>query len=292
MVGTTNYLAVEKISDGFRQKFFSLSPTPMPILKFNDAEIYYEVAGQGQPFVMLHAGIAHSAMWEPQVEYFSRDYRVITYDQRGFGKTVTHTKEFNRRADLLALFDHLNVDRAILMGCSMGGGLALDFTLEHPERVSELILIAAGISGTPPDPNLVKGWQEQDAALSAGDLEKVIDLELKMWVDGPNRTLAQVPAHVREKVRAMELDNLKLDTEDYKSAQLEPSAVGRLKEIKIPTLVIFGTGDQPSVIQNGQTLAREIPLAQELVLEHIGHVPNMEMPGEVNRAIEGFLKKN
>lgn len=263
----------------------------MPILKFNDAEIYYQVAGEGQPFVMLHAGIAHSAMWEPQVEHFSRDYQVVTYDQRGFGKTVTATKEFNRRDDLLALFDHLKIDRAILMGCSMGGGLALDFTLEHPERVSKLILIAAGISGAPPDPYLVKGWEEQDAALAAGDVEKVIDLELKMWVDGPNRTPEQVPARVREKVRAMELDNLKLDTEDYKSAQLEPPAVNRLGEIKIPTLVIFGTGDQPSVIANGQALVKGIPQAQELILEGIGHVPNMELPGEVNRAIEGFLKE-
>lgn len=262
----------------------------MPYLSFNDAEIYYEVTGQGQPFVMVHAGIAHHAMWDPQVEHFSRHYQVVTFDQRGFGKTVTETKEFNRRADLLALLDHLNIERAILMGCSMGGANALDFTLEHPERVSALILVAAGISGEAPDPNLVKQWQEQDDAYKAGDFEKVIDLELKMWVDGPHRTPVQVPAHVRAKVREMELDNLKLDTEDYKSIPLEPPALGRLHEIKMPTLIIFGTGDQPRVVANGQTLLNGIPHAQELVLEGIGHVPSMEKPELVNRAIEKFLK--
>lgn len=263
----------------------------MALLNFDKAEIYYEVAGQGTPFVMLHAGIAHSAMWDPQFEYFAKSYQVIRYDQRGFGKTTTTSKEFNRRADLRALLDELEIERAILLGCSMGGSLAIDFTLEHPERVSALILIAAGYSGFESPPELVKQWDEQDAAFAAGDLERVVDLELKMWVDGPNRTPDQVPSHVREKIRAMELDNFKIDTDGYKPVQLEPPAIGRLGEIKIPTLVIYGAGDQPVVIENCQTLAREIPNAQVLILENIGHVPSMEMPDEVNRAIEKFLSK-
>ncbi|TAH48511.1 MAG: alpha/beta hydrolase [Chloroflexota bacterium] len=262
----------------------------MPYLIFDNAQIYYEVAGQGTPFVMLHAGIAHRAMWDPQFRYFQKNYRVVRFDQRGFGKTITTTKEFNRRADLFALLDELKIERAILMGCSMGGSLALDFTLEHPERVSALILIAAGFSGFEAPADIVKQWDEQDAAFAAGDLERVVDLELKMWVDGPNRAPSQVPAHVREKVRAMEMDNLKIDTDGYNPVQLEPPAIGRLGEIQVPTLVIYGTGDQPHVIENGQTLAREIPNAQVLILENVGHVPSMEEPDEVDRGIERFLE--
>ena len=261
----------------------------MPHLNFDNAEIYYEDAGQGTPLVMLHAGIAHNAMWEPQFEHFSKTHRVVRFDQRGFGKTITHTKRFNRRADLRALLDHLNIERAILLGCSMGGSLALDFTLEHPERVSALILIAAGYSGFESPPELVKQWDEQDAAFAAGDFERVIDLELQMWVVGPNRTPAQVPSHVLEKIRAMELDNLKIDTDGYQTAQLEPPAAGRLKEVTVPTLIIIGTGDQPHVVENGHTLAREIPNAELLILENIGHVPSMEMPEAVNGAVENFL---
>lgn len=261
----------------------------MPTLKLDDAEIYYATAGEGQPFVMNHAGIADHTMWEPQVEHFSRDYRVITFDQRGFGKTVSHTQEFSRRNDLLALFDNLDIERAILMGCSMGGGGALDFTLEHPERVKALILVAAGMSGEPSDPEMQKQYAEQDAAFEAGDFDKLIDLELAMWVDGPNRTPDQVPAHVRQKVRDMELANLKINTNGYKSTPLEPPAYNRLHELKTPTLVIYGTGDQPRVLQNGQKLAREIPNAQLVIFEGLGHLPNLEKPEEVNRAIERFL---
>lgn len=261
----------------------------MSYLNFHDATMYYETAGRGQAFAMLHAGIAHSAMWDPQFAYFQEKYRVVRFDQRGFGKTTTATKNFNRRADLLALLDELKIERAILLGCSMGGSLALDFTLEHPERVSALILIAAGFSGFKAPADMMKQWEEQDAAFATGDLERVIDLELKMWVDGPNRAPDQVPAHVREKIRAMELDNLKIDTEGYNPVELEPPAIGRLGEIKIPTLVIYGTGDQPTVVENGETLAREIPNAQLLILENVGHVPSMEEAEKVNAAIKEFL---
>lgn len=262
----------------------------MPHLALADAQVYYEVAGQGRAIVMLHAGIAHSAMWDPQFEHFARDYRVIRYDQRGFGKTITTSKDFDRRADLLALLNYLNVERAIVIGCSMGGSTALDFTLEHPERVAALILIAAGASGMEPPAELVKQWDEQDAAFAAGDLERVIELELKMWVDGPNRTPEQVNPDVRAKVRAMELDSLKIDTDGYKPVPLNPPAAARLNEVQVPTLVIIGTGDQPSVVENGRRFAREIPNAQLLMLENLGHVPNLEKPEEVNRGIEAFLR--
>ncbi len=262
----------------------------MPFLNFDNAQIYYEVVGQGQAFVMLHAGIAHSAMWGPQFEYFQKNYRAVRYDQRGFGKTVATTKEFNYRADLRALLDHLDIARAILMGCSMGGSLALDFTLEHPARVSALILIAAGYSGFEAPPEMKAQWDEQTAAFAAGDIERVIDLELKMWVDGPHRTPDQAPSHVREQVRAMELDNLKIDTDGYNPVELDPPARGRLNEVNVPTLVIYGAGDQPTVVENGETLAREIPNAQVLILENVGHVPSMEKPEEVNWAVEKFLR--
>lgn len=261
----------------------------MPYLNLSDGRIYYETAGQGEPFVMLHAGIAHSAMWDPQFAYFKDAYHVVRFDQRGFGKTTSATQDINRRADVLALLDHLNLDRAILMGCSMGGSLALDFTLEHPDRVAALILIAAGMSGVQAPADLIRQWEEQDEAYKAGDFERVIDLELKMWVDGPNRTSEQVDPAVRAQVRAMELENLKISNTDYNSTTLEPPAIGRLSEVQVPTLVIFGTGDQPLVVENGQTLAREIPNARTLILENVGHVPNMEKPGEVNRAIRDFL---
>lgn len=262
----------------------------MPFLNLPDAQIYHDERGSGQAFVMLHAGIAHSAMWEPQVTFFENKFRVVRYDQRGFGKTITHTKEFNRRADLLALLNYLQIERAILMGCSMGGSTALDFTLEHPERVAALILIAAGVSGDEPSPELQKAWDEQDAAFAAGDNERGIELELQMWVDGPYRTPAQSNQAVRAKIRAMELDNLKINVDGFNPAPLEPPALNRLFEIRVPTLIITGQGDQPHVNALAPKLARDIPNAHLVEFENVAHVLSMEIPEVVNAVIEEFLQ--
>lgn len=263
----------------------------MPYLEFDHANIYYETAGQGHALVMLHAGIAHSAMWDPQFEFFKDRYRVVRFDQRGFGKTTTGTTEFNRRADLRALLDRLDIERAIVMGCSMGGSLAIDFALEYPERVSALILIAAGASGNEASPELKQAWAEQDAAFAAGDLERGIELELQMWVDGPFRTRAQSNADARAKVRAMELENLKINTDNYTSVPLEPPAIGRLGEIRVPTLILIGQGDQPHVNALAPKLAREIPNARLVAFESVAHVPSMEMPERVNAVIASFLEQ-
>ena len=264
----------------------------MPFLKFDNANIFFETAGQGPAFVMLHAGIAHSAMWDPQFDFFQNKYRVVRFDQRGFGKTTTTTKTFNRRADLRTLLDRLHIERAIVMGCSMGGSLAVDFALEYPERVAALILIAAGVSGNPSTPELSKAWEEQDAAFAAGELERGIELELQMWVDGPQRTPEQSNADVRAKIRAMELDNLKINTDGYNPVPLDPPAIGRLGEIRVPTLILIGQGDQPHVNALAPKLAREIPNARLVAFENTAHVPSMEKAEEVNEAIEGFLLSN
>ncbi len=261
----------------------------MPFLNFDNAQIYYEVAGHGTPFVMLHAGIAHNAMWDPQFDHFAKTHRVVRYDQRGFGKTTTTTKEFNRRADLRALFDHLNIEHAIVMGCSMGGGLALDFALEYPERVAALILIAPGVSGYQPSAEILKQEEEMDAAFSAGDNERGIEMEIRYWVDGPKRAPNQVDAAVREKVRAMERENLQINTEGYNSLRLTPPAIGRLRDIHAPTLIIQGDGDVSNHVELSQQLAHEIPNAELFEMANVGHLPSMEKPDEVNRIVEKFL---
>jgi 3-oxoadipate enol-lactonase len=264
----------------------------MPFLKLHDGQIYYEEAGTGQALVLLHAGIAHSAMWDLQFEYFARTQRVVRYDQRGFGKTVTTTPHFNRRADLLAMLDHLKIKYGILMGCSMGGQIATDFALEHPDRVAALILIAPGLSGNQPDPSLASASEEQEAAYNAKDWERLIELELQMWVDGPKRTPDESDTAVRAKIREMELENLKINTDGYDSVQLDPPAFGRLHQIRVPTLIIIGDGDQPSLVTTASKLAREIPNAQLHEMQGVAHVPSMERAEEVNRAIEKFLESS
>ena len=183
----------------------------------NGAQIYYEVAGEGEPLVLVHAGIADSRMWEGQVAAFAERYRVIRYDLRGFGKSEMVEGPFSHQEDLCALLDALGVERAHLVGCSMGGGAVLDFALEYPERVGNLVLVGSAISGFRPDFGPPKEWDELVAADEAGDLELVSELEVRIWVDGPARSPEDVAAPIRDLVREMNL--IALRTEDAASAK-------------------------------------------------------------------------
>src|SRR5574340_583674 len=112
------------------------------------ARIYYEIAGEGRPFVMIHAGVADSRQWNNEFEYFSRSYRVLRYDLRGYGKSDRITEPFRNIDDLRSLLDQLQLNEPlILMGCSMGGGLAMNFALEHPERARALIMVGSAPTG-------------------------------------------------------------------------------------------------------------------------------------------------
>jgi len=159
----------------------------MSMAEVHAAEIHYEVLGDGDPLVLVHAGIADSRMWEPQMETFSRRYRMIRHDMRGFGETDLVDGPYSHHEDLRSLLDYLGVERASFVGCSMGGGAVLDFALSYPERVAALVLVGSAIGGFDPDVEPPEEWDELVAADEAGDLERVSELEVRMWVDGPSR---------------------------------------------------------------------------------------------------------
>jgi 3-oxoadipate enol-lactonase len=115
----------------------------------NGAKIYYEVAGEGQPFLMVHAGIANKSMWDEQFEFFAQKYKVIRYDMRGYGQSLPVADDYQRHEDIRGLLDFLKIDHAYLMGCSMGGGACMNFALEYPQRADALIMVGSGPGGSP-----------------------------------------------------------------------------------------------------------------------------------------------
>lgn len=262
---------------------------PTGFATIDGARIYYEVAGEGQPLVLLHAGICDSRMWDDRFAAFAERYRVVRYDLRGFGRSRMVAGLYAHRRDLLDLLDHLGIVRAHLVGCSMAGGVALDFAIEHPERVSALVLVGAAVGGHQLSGDPPPRWAALAAAEQAGDLERVAELEVAIWVDGAGQRLARVPAALREKVREMNPQALRTPPGLGQEERLDPPAAGRLGEVRTPPLAIIGDLDQPGFIVRSDLLANGIPGARRAVMVGTAHLPSMERPTEFNRLVLDFL---
>ena len=164
----------------------------------NHALIYYEMAGEGPPFVMIHAGVADSRQWNNEFAHFANRFRVVRYDMRGYGKSAPVDGEFSHLQDLTALLDSLHLDQPLIaMGCSMGGGLAMNFALLRPSKVRALIMVDAGPSGLTLDVPAPAKFVEAEKAYNAGELDLAAEIETQIWFDGMGRTPAQVNQPMR-----------------------------------------------------------------------------------------------
>jgi pimeloyl-ACP methyl ester carboxylesterase len=264
----------------------------------NGTRLYYEIAGEGYPLVLMHGGIMDNTMWDDQFAEFAQHYRVIRFDLRGFGQSdlPSGPEPYSSRGDLRALLAFLGIDRANVLGISMAGSIAIDFTLDYPNMVNALILVAPGVNGY--DHDAVQSqdekamFQEIEAAFESDDLEHAVELETRAWVDGPNRTPEQVDPRVRKRAYAMNLRNNRraVGLEWPATQKLTPPAIERLAEIRVSTLLIIGDGDVHEQITVVDTLATKIPGARKAVMHGVAHVPNMERPAEFNQLVLDFLK--
>jgi len=256
------------------------------------AQLYYETAGAGQPFIMIHAGVADSRQWNNEFAHFAQSHRVIRYDQRGFGKSEPADGEFSHLGDLNALLNHLQIhEPLILMGCSMGGGLAINFTLSHPSRVSALILVDSGPPGLQLDVPASPKFEQVEKAFAAGNLDLVAELETQIWFDGEGRTPAQVNQDARKLL--YEMNRLALAHEVKELGKRQPDtevpAVERLSELKIPVLILVGEHDSPFTLAAADYMRERIPSARKVVIKDAAHLPNMDHPQEFRNILRAFL---
>jgi 3-oxoadipate enol-lactonase len=254
------------------------------------ARLYYEMMGMGHPLVLIHAGIADSRMWDDQFTDFAEHYRVIRYDIRGFGKSAMPTGSSSTSRDLYGLLTVLGIARAYVVGLSIGGGIAIDFTLRYPEMVSALVLVASGLGGTQPSAEMRRADATVDAALERGGIDAAVEAENRLWVDGPKRTPDQVDPTVRARVSEMNGALYRLPEVDAPRERLDPPAIGRLGEIHVPTLILVGDGDVPDVIETANLLEQGIAGARKVVFPGVAHMVNMEHPEAFNRIVLNFLR--
>ena len=256
----------------------------------NGTRLYYEIKGHGHPLLFIHAGIADCRMWDPQWEALSGRFTLVRFDIRGFGRSEQPGVPCSLTDDLSSLLAYIGIDRPFVVGCSMGGSLAIDFALEYHEDVAALVAVGAGLSGYEViDPAMQAQWAAIDAALARGDQAEAVELELRMWVDGVGRTSADVSSAVRERVREMDLALMRRGDPELDMKEIEPPAIRRLGEIAVPTLVLIGTHDQPRIHETASLLASGITGARRVEIPGAAHLPNMEAPDRFKALLVDFL---
>lgn len=261
-------------------------------IQFDGALIRGEADGFGIPVVFLHSGVTDRRMWvEQMAELAAEGYHVISYDRRGYGETETPDVPFNHLVDLEAVLDQLSVHAVILVGSSMGGGLAIDFALEHPERTIGLVLVGTAITGGDGAEMPEEAADLEDAleyAEERGNLETVNRIQAHLWLDGPLSESGRVDGPVRElflKMNGVHLNHAELTEEEFP----EP-AVDSLERITAPTLLVVGELDFPDIVARHEDLSEEIENAFAVVLEDTAHFPSLERPDLFNPILIEFLE--
>lgn len=249
----------------------------------------HEVIGSGSALLLVHAGIADRRMWDDQVEQFAAaGWTVVRPDLPGFGETPPPDRPVALWATLGDLLDHLGVEQAVVVGCSLGGRVAVDLALAAPDRVRALVLVGSALAGRRfEEPALFELWDQSEGAAERGDLEEAARVEVATWVVGMDRDPGSVDQRVRDRVRDMLLVAYAHGEADLE--ETDPPAAGRLGEVAAPTLVVVGEHDRPDIHAIADLLVAGIPGAERADLAGTGHLPNMERPDEFNRVVLGFL---
>jgi 3-oxoadipate enol-lactonase len=259
-------------------------------------KIAYEEGGRGRPIVLLHEGIADRRMWNREFPLLTAAYRTVRYDLRGYGGSTPATSEFSPVRDLVALIDHLGLKRPLIVGPSVGGKIALDLTLEHPNRVGALFLIAPGYSGM--DYDQVPGGKatfERDERLSkaaadafaAGNLVEATEQLRQLWasvITGKSLDLFQTM--VRENANEVFEER----SGRYETREGAPAAA-RLNEIHVPTLILVGDHDNPAMPHCANFLARGISGATVQLVPGADHLLNLSRPDAFDSALHQFVER-
>jgi pimeloyl-ACP methyl ester carboxylesterase len=235
----------------------------------------------GPPLVLLHAGVADRRSWFEAAPGLTGYGSVIAYDRRGFGESRPSAGEFRHLDDLWYVLAATTERPAWLIGSSMGGGLALDAALEHPERLAGLVLIAPGIAGSPDEVELDADTERLEAALEAaneaGDRAEVNRLEAWLWLDGPAGPEGRVRGPVRDLALSMNAVVLANELPE-RTGGSGIDAWSRLGEVRLPTTIAWGDLDIPALIAECRLAADRIPGAHAAVIPGTAHLPYLEKP--------------
>ena len=246
---------------------------------------------QATPVVFLHAGIADSRMWDAQQAMTTEFRPTLRYDRRGFGATRIHRQAAHSLVgDLCAVLDAVGIERALIVGCSQGGRVALDLALAMPGRAASLVLSAPAVSGAPV--GVLEGSTRRlcnaiEVAEAAADVDGVNELEAQLWLDGPEGPAGRVGGPARGLF--LDMNGKALRSSAVGDVLEAPSAWDRLGDIHCPTLVLWGDLDLPHLKDRCEVLVQRIAGARRVVLAGVAHLPALEAPGRFNAELKAFF---
>ena len=253
--------------------------------------VWHDVTGTGPAIVLLHPGLADSRVWEHQLGPFGESHTVVRVDFPGFGRSRIESSLISLSGCVREAMDAAGIERAAIVGVSLGGRAALELAAESPERVAALVLVGPGIDDHVWSAEVESFGAAEEEALARGDMDAAIETNLQMWLAGPGRTLDAIDPEIRDLVAEMQRDALRAQKEhpDLRLARLDPPASQLLGEIQAPTLIITGDEDVGDIHEIADRLGREIPGARRATMPAVAHLPNLERPEEFNRLVLGFL---
>lgn len=243
-------------------------------------KLFHQVLGIGTPIIFIHGFSLDSRMWQPQVDYFTKTNQVITYDMRGFGKSKSPSELYSHVEDLRELLTSLKIDKAHIVGLSLGGEVAIDYVLTYPETVMSLTLADTSLGGY----TSTVDWRVYAK-------EQGLEQAKQNWLDhivfAPSNRIPEVAKQL--KVMVDDYSGWHWLNEDPR-IKLDPPASARLNEIKVPTQIILGELDLPYYHDIVGILTDKIPNSKLHIIKDAGHMTNLENAVKFNEIIDSFIK--
>ncbi|HEX6389365.1 MAG TPA: alpha/beta hydrolase [Solirubrobacteraceae bacterium] len=242
--------------------------------------------------LLLHAGVTDKRSWQPLVAALGSGVATIAFDRRGYGETTYEPEEHSHVDDAVAVLDVVGASEpVVVIGASMGGRLALDLALAHPERVAALVLIGSAVRGEPesgfPEPTAEEQRLEAAFETAGEDLDAVNRIEAHYWLDGPGAPEGRVSGAVRDLF--LDMNGIELRSPDPGEQRELASAYDRLGEIGVPVLVLVGDLDEGQTRWLSAQLAERIPGARFETLADTAHLPHMEGHARCLEAVREFV---
>jgi pimeloyl-ACP methyl ester carboxylesterase len=257
---------------------------PQQIVTVRGHKLAYYEAGKGQPVILIHGLGADSRHWAANIDALAENYRVIALDQIGYGqsdKPLMRYSVANFSDYLLGFFDAVKIPKASLVGNSLGGWVALDFAIRHPDRVDKLVLVdAAGLRPTTAL-KIPEGGPKTATPSNARWFFNLMEAN-KEWATtdlGPDA----FERHVRNG------DSYTVASSVAEMATGRDFEDGKLGQVHAPTLIVWGRDDLLIPLAMGQAFHQHIAGAQMVVLEGTGHIPMLAKPAEFNDTVKKFL---